>query len=64
MRRMRKDKAWTEATTDNKFFMVCAHLSTLAMRKERGDISHYGAVRRSKAETKEMVRNNQRYMNF
>eukprot|EP00972_Heterocapsa_arctica_P031279 4605004-Heterocapsa_arctica.AAC.1 len=44
--------------------MACAHLSTAAMRKERGDISQYGAVRISKAETKEMIRTNQRYMHF
>eukprot|EP00972_Heterocapsa_arctica_P019457 2870962-Heterocapsa_arctica.AAC.1 len=61
---MRKDKEWTEATTANKFFMVCAHLSTTAMRKERGEVSQYGAVRMSKEETKEMIRTNQRYMNF
>eukprot|EP00972_Heterocapsa_arctica_P004289 637575-Heterocapsa_arctica.AAC.1 len=34
------------------------------MRKERGDISQYGAVRMTKAEAKEMIRTNQKYQNF
>eukprot|EP00972_Heterocapsa_arctica_P039332 5793386-Heterocapsa_arctica.AAC.1 len=34
------------------------------MRKERGDISQYGAVRMTKAEAKEMIRTNQRYIHF
>eukprot|EP00972_Heterocapsa_arctica_P051371 7555921-Heterocapsa_arctica.AAC.1 len=34
IKRMRKDKVWMEAATDNKFFMVCARLPSSAMRKE------------------------------
>eukprot|EP00972_Heterocapsa_arctica_P083769 12343863-Heterocapsa_arctica.AAC.1 len=56
---MRKNQIWREATTEKRFFMVCTQLSTVAMRKERGDVSQYEAVRMSKAETEEMVRTNQ-----
>eukprot|EP00972_Heterocapsa_arctica_P001675 241330-Heterocapsa_arctica.AAC.1 len=51
---MQTNQEWMSATTTNKFFMVCAHLSTPAMRQERKDVSQYGAVRMSKTETNEM----------
>eukprot|EP00972_Heterocapsa_arctica_P002414 349099-Heterocapsa_arctica.AAC.1 len=50
IKRMRKDKEWTEGTIETNMFMVCAHLSTVAMKTGRNNISQYGAVRMTKAE--------------
>eukprot|EP00972_Heterocapsa_arctica_P089489 13194786-Heterocapsa_arctica.AAC.1 len=60
---MKKSKDWTEGTIEKKMFMVRAHLSTVAMKAERNYISQYGAVRMTKAEATEMIKNNQRYQN-
>eukprot|EP00972_Heterocapsa_arctica_P058890 8678559-Heterocapsa_arctica.AAC.1 len=44
--------------------MVCTLLSTPAMRQEKKDVSHYGAVRMTKKETTDIIRTNQMYPNF
>eukprot|EP00972_Heterocapsa_arctica_P034810 5124777-Heterocapsa_arctica.AAC.1 len=64
IRTMQKSEEWNHASTEKKFILACVKLSTVAMKKERKDVSQYGAVRMSKEETEEMVRTNQRYMNF
>eukprot|EP00972_Heterocapsa_arctica_P074447 10987132-Heterocapsa_arctica.AAC.1 len=59
IQKMKGKKAWTEATTENKFFMVCGYIATAGMKKERGEVSQYGSVRMTKTEAKEMIRANQ-----
>eukprot|EP00972_Heterocapsa_arctica_P087019 12827879-Heterocapsa_arctica.AAC.1 len=51
---IQQTEEWKKASTEKKFTMTCLHLSTVAMRKERKDVSQYGAVRMSKEETEEM----------
>eukprot|EP00972_Heterocapsa_arctica_P024668 3638560-Heterocapsa_arctica.AAC.1 len=44
--------------------MTFCHLSMTEMKTERHFISQYGAVRMTKAESIEMINNNQRYHHF